>query len=365
MARTTTPTERLGAAALGAAPGTGAVGPLVIAHRGASGYRPEHTLAAYELAVRMGADYIEPDLVMTRDGVLVDRHEPEISATTDVADRPELADRRTTKQVDGRSVTGWFAEDLTLAELKSLRATERLGDLRRGSSTYDGRYEVPTFEEVLVQRAALSRKAGRVVGIIPEIKTPTHLHTEGLDPEAELVRLVRKHGLDHPGAPLWVQSFELSALQALRGVHGLPARTIFLTSASGGPYDLREDGTTYAELTARESMRDLSRWVDGLGPAKDQVVARNADGTLGGATSFVEDAHAVGLKVMPYTFRAENAFLPPDHRIGRAPADIGRAVDELLVFLAAGVDGLFCDHPDVGLAARGSWTGLAGAARRV
>lgn len=331
--------------------------PLVIAHRGASGYRPEHTLAAYDLGVGMGADYIEPDLVMTKDGVLVDRHEPEISETTDVEDRPEFADRRTTKQLDGKAVTGWFVDDFTLEELKTLRAKERLPDLRQESSTFDGRYEVPTFEEVLEQRARLSRSTGRTIGIIPEIKHSTYLHEEGFDPEAEVARLAKKHGLNHRKAPLWVQSFELTALKDLRTKHGLRARTTFLTSSYGGPYDLHEEGTTYAELTTRESMRSLSRWVDGFGPEKDQVVARHADGSLGEPTSFVEDAHAAGLTVTPYTFRAENEFLPTDYRLGTDPADFGRAVDEVLVFLRAGVDGVFCDQPDVCIEARREFLG--------
>ena len=331
---------------------TGVAGPLVIAHRGASGYRPEHTLAAYELAVHMGADYIEPDLVMTKDGVLVDRHDPEIGETTDVGDRPEFADRRTTRQVDGLSVTGWFVDDFTLVELKTLRARERLPDIRWESSTFDGRYEVPTFEEVLEQRERLSRSTGRTIGVIPEVKHSTYLHREGFDPEAEVARLVSVYGLDHPEAPLWVQSFELTALRDLRTEHGLRARTTFLTSDSGGPYDLHEQGTTYAELTTRESMRELSRWVDGLGPAKDQVVARREDGSLGEPTPFVEDAHNAGLTVMPYTFRAENEFLPTDYRLGADPAAFGRALDEVLVFLRAGVDGLFCDQPDVCIEAR-------------
>ena len=325
---------------------------LVIAHRGASGYRPEHTLAAYELGVGLGADYIEPDLVMTADGVLVDRHEPEIGGTTDVADRPEFADRRTTKRVDGSLVTGWFVDDFTLAELKTLRAKERLPDLRQESRTYDGRFEVPTIEEVLQQREGLSRSTGRSIGIIPEIKHSTYLHEQGLDPEAEVMRLVRKHHLNHRRAPLWIQSFELTALKDLRTEHRLRARTILLTSATGGPYDLHEDGTTYAELTTRESMRELSRWIDGLGPAKEQVVERNDDGTLGEPTSFVDDAHDAGLEVMPHAFRAENEFLPTDYRNGSDPADFGRAVDEALVFLRAGVDGVFCDQPDVCVEAR-------------
>ncbi|MGE9781153.1 glycerophosphodiester phosphodiesterase family protein [Janibacter sp. G368] len=326
--------------------------PLVLAHRGASGYRPEHTLAAYDLAVEQGADYIEPDLVMTKDGVLVDRHEPEISGTTDVADHPEFADRRTTKNLDGTPVTGWFVDDFTLAELKTLRAKERLGDMRPESRGYDGQFEVPTFEEVLAKRETLSRKTGRVIGIIPEIKHSTYLHDEGFDPEAEVARLVTTYHLNHPKAPLWVQSFELTALKDLRDEHGYKGKSTFLTTVKGGPYDLHEQGTTYAELTTASSMQDLSQWIDGFGPEKNAVIARNSDGSLGEPTSFVEDAHAAGLKVTPWTFRAENTFLPTDYRIGTDPAAHGRMADEVTRFYEVGIDGAFCDQPDICVEAR-------------
>lgn len=325
--------------------------PTVIAHRGASGYRPEHTLAAYELAVQMGADFIEPDLVMTRDGVLVDRHEPEISTTTDVAERPEYADRRTTKQVDGTSVTGWFVEDFTLAELKTLRAKERLADLRPESARYDGQFEVPTFEEVLKKRQELSRASGRSIGVFPEIKHSTYLHEQGFDPEAEVTRLIRRYGLNRANAPVWVQSFELTALKDLRG-EGYRGKSAFLTTANGAPFDLRGQGTTYADLTTAESMRELSRWIDGFGPSKQQVIPWREDGTLGEPTSFVDDAHAAGLSVTPWTFRAENTFLPLDYRLGEDPAAHGRIVDEVVAYLEAGIDGAFCDQPDVCVDAR-------------
>ncbi len=325
--------------------------PLVIAHRGASGYRPEHTLAAYELAVEMGADYIEPDLVMTRDGVLVDRHEPEISGTTHVADHPEFADRKTTKQVDGEAITGWFVDDFTLAELKTLRAKERLGQLRPESAAYDGQFDVPTFEEVLELRKELSRSSGRTIGVIPEIKHSTYLHDEGFDPEAEITRLIQRHGLNRHNAPVWVQSFELTALKELRG-HGYRGRSTFLTTAGGGPYDLRGEGTTYAELTTAESMQGLAEWIDGFGPSKQQIIPWKADGTLGEPTSFVADAHAAGLEVTPWTFRAENTFLPLDYRTGDDPATHGRNIDELVAHFEAGIDGAFCDQPDVCVAAR-------------
>jgi glycerophosphoryl diester phosphodiesterase len=333
--------------------------PLVLAHRGASGYRPEHTLAAYELAVAMGADYIEPDLVMTRDGVLVDRHEPEISGTTDVASHPEFASRRTTKLLDGVSTTGWFTEDFTLAELKTLRAVERLPAIRQENTVYDGRFEVPTFEEVLRVRERLSREYGREVGIIPEIKHSTYFHAAGLNPERALVDAVERHHLNRPSARLWVQSFELGNLVALREEHGYRASSVFLTSASGAPYDLvaTNDPRTYRDLMTPAGLTSLSRWVDGIGPDKGLVIPRRSDGTLGRPTTLVADAHRAGLKVTPYTFRAENAFLPVDYRVGTDPADFGRAIDEVVTYLRTGVDGIFCDQPDLCVTARKEFLG--------
>ncbi|MFQ6173202.1 glycerophosphodiester phosphodiesterase family protein [Oryzobacter sp. R7] len=327
--------------------------PLVIAHRGASGYRPEHTLAAYELAVTQGADVIEPDLTMTRDRVLVARHEPEIGGTTDVVTHPEFADRRTTKQVDGTAVTGWFVEDFTLAELKTLRAEERLPLLRPGSARYDGRFEVPTFEEVLDLRARLTRQSGRTIGVIPEIKHSTFLHRAGLDPEAALVRAVTRHGLNTRKAPLWTQSFEWTPLVDLREQHGYRAQLVFLAT-SGGPYDLRAAGTsrTYADMLRPESLVELARTVDVIGAEKGLVIPRRADGTLGEPTSLVADAHAAGLAVTPWTFRAENQFLPVDYRVGTDPAAHGRLADEVIAYLRTGVDGVFCDQPDLCVEAR-------------
>lgn len=299
----------------------------------------------------MGADYIEPDLVMTKDGVLVVRHEPEISATTDVADRPEFADRRTTAQINGKSVTGWFADDFTLEELKTLRVKERLGDLRPQSADYDGRFEVPTFEEVLVHREELSRQSGRRIGIIPEIKHSTYLHANGFDPEAELTRLVKRYHLNSADAPVWVQSFELTALKDLRA-QGYRGKSTLLTSVRGGPYDLAQEGTTYADLTTVESMRELSQWIDGISPAKKQVIPWTADGMLGEPTTLVDDAHAAGLEVTTWAHRAENSFLPVDYRVGTDPAAHGRMVDEVVAYLKAGVDGVFCDQPDLCVEAR-------------
>ncbi|WEV79340.1 glycerophosphodiester phosphodiesterase family protein [Janibacter cremeus] len=301
--------------------------------------------------MEMGADYIEPDLVMTKDSVLVVRHEPEITATTDVAEHPEFADRRTTKKVHGKPVTGWFVDDFTLEELKTLRATERLGQERPTSARFDGHFTIPAFEEVLVQREVLARESGRQIGIIPEIKHSTYLHDNGFDPEAELTRLVDKYSLNSDDAPIWVQSFELTALKDLRA-QGYRGKSTFLTSRRGGPYDLRRQGTTYAELTTFESMRGLARWIDGISPDKKQIIPWEADGTLGEATALVANAHAAGLEVTPWGFRASDSSLPGDPRTAADSTERSRMVDEVESYLRAGVDGVFCDQPDLCVQAR-------------
>ncbi|WP_433307179.1 glycerophosphodiester phosphodiesterase [Actinoplanes sp. CA-030573] len=319
----------------------------VFGHRGASGYRPEHTLASYELAARMGADYIEPDLVSTKDHVLVCRHEPEIGGTTDVSSRPEFAGRKKTVLLDGVSTTGWFTEDFTLAELKTLRAVERLPAVRQRNTIYNGLFEVPTFHEMLALRARLSHELGRNIGVIPETKHPTYHRRLGLELEGPLLRALRGFGLDHRGAKVWIQSFEAANLRALRPQ--TKVNLVFLTSASGSPFN---DPKTYAEYLTPAGLKDLARYVNGIGPDKAQVIPRNADDTLGTPTSLVRDAHAAGLKVIPYTFRAENQFLPADYRIGTNPNDYGRAFDEQITYLNAGIDGLFTDQADIGVLAR-------------
>jgi len=338
--------------------------PLIIGHRGAAGYRPEHTLASYELAARMGADYIEPDLVATRDHVLVARHENEIGGTTDVASRPEFAKRRATKVIDGNTLTGWFTEDFTLTELKTLRAKERLPAVRQENTMYDGRFEIPTFAEVLALRERLSKELHRVVGVYPETKHPTYFRSIGLDLETPLVHQIRGAGLDLAKAPVFIQSFELTNLVDLRQHFGVNARLIFLTSASGAPYDLASTGdpTTYAELTTPAGLRSVSGIINGIGPDKSQIIPRSIDGTLGRPTSLVADAHAAGLKVHPYTFRAENTFLPVEYRVGTDSTAYGRAIDEQLRFLRTGIDGLFTDQADIGVVARAEFLAAKAAA---
>jgi glycerophosphoryl diester phosphodiesterase len=331
--------------------------PVVYSHRGASGYRPEHTLAAYRLAVEEGADYIEPDLVMTRDGVLVDRHEPEIGGTTDVASHPEFAGRRTAKVLDGTSVTGWWVEDFTLAELRTLRARERLPQLRPESAGYDGRFEVPTLDEVLDLRRELSEQTGRVVGVIPEIKHSAFLHAAGFDPEQALMKALTAHGLNRPDAEVWVQSFELAPLVRLDNELGYRAKLILLVTAEGSPYDLiaKGDPRTYTDLLEPASLKALADDIDGLGVDKRRVIPVAPDGALGTPTSLVTDAHEAGLEVVAWTFRAENSFLPADYRKGSDPAAHGRMGEEVTRFLEAGLDGVFCDQPDICVAARTSF----------
>jgi glycerophosphoryl diester phosphodiesterase len=315
--------------------------------------RPEHTLAAYRLAIRMGADYVEPDLVSTKDGVLVARHENEISGTTDVADRPEFADRRTTKVVDGVAHTGWFTEDFTLEELKSLRAVERLPDLRPDNTAYDGRYQVPTLQEVVDLVRWESRRAGRTIGIYPETKHPTYFDSIGLSLEEPLVATLRRNGLTGRRAPVVVQSFETRNLRELSRRVSVPLVQL-LGNPSAVPYDLVVAGSprTYGELGQPDGLRWVARYADGVGPEKSYVIPRRPDGTLGEPTTFVDDAHDEGLVVHAYTFRAENAFLPVDHRRGSDPAAYGDYQGEVTAYLRAGVDGLFADHPDLAVRAR-------------
>ncbi|MDO5627621.1 MAG: glycerophosphodiester phosphodiesterase, partial [Mobilicoccus sp.] len=331
--------------------------PIIVAHRGASGYRPEHTLAAYELAVQMGADYIEPDLVLTKDGVLVARHEPEIGGTTDVADRAEFASRKRTKMLDGTEVTGWFTEDFTLAELKTLRAKERLPEVRQQNTIYDGLYQVPTYAEVLQLRADLSKKHGRTIGVIPEIKHSRYFHDQGLDPEKPFVHLSKKAGLNSSTAPLWLQSFEVGNLKYVRTL-GYKANSTFLgwtgTGEFDGPYDRIADGDTrtYSEYFTPAGLDEIATFANGIGPQKEFVIPRKADGTLGEPTSLVKDAHARGLKVVPWTFRNENRFMATNLRTGEDQNAYGRAIEEMVIYMRTGIDGLFTDNPDTGVVAR-------------
>ena len=344
-------------ALVGAAPATADHTPAtshdaftIVGHRGASGYRPEHTLASYELAARMGADYIEPDLVITKDGVLVARHEPEIGGTTDVANHPEFVGRKTTKVLDGTSVTGWFTEDFTLAELKTLRAKERIPDIRQRNTIFDGKYQVPTFQEVIDLSKRLSRELHRQIGIYPETKHPTYFRKQGLPLEPRLVDALNRNGLNRPNAKVFVQSFEVTNLIQLHKVLRVPL--VQLTSASGAPFDFVDSGDprTYKDITSPAGLRDVAKYAKGLGPDKNQIIPRDAAGFLTTPTTLVADAHRVGLKVHPYTFRAENTFLPADFRSSAVPSAYGDLFAEIAAFRATGIDGLFTDNTDIAVA---------------
>lgn len=321
--------------------------PIVIAHRGASGERPEHTIASYTLAIEQGADFIEPDLVMTKDGVLVARHENEISGTTDVADHPEFAARKAKKTIDGQSVSGWFTEDFTLAELKTLRAKERLPMLRPGNAAYDGRFDIPTFQEIIDLARAKEKETGRRIGLYPETKHPSYFRSIGLALEEPLAALLAKNGYTTKDDPVFIQSFELENLRTLRGLTGL--RLIFLMDAGGGPAD--GAGRTYAALATPAGLAEVARTADGIGPSKEMIVPRTMLGRSGEPTDLVRDAHAAGLKVHVWTFRAENYFLPLELRKGVDPRKPGDLTAEIRQFAALGVDGVFSDFPGIAVAA--------------
>tara|TARA_R110000796_G_scaffold8843_5_gene28743 strand:- start:12571 stop:13653 length:1083 start_codon:yes stop_codon:yes gene_type:complete len=317
--------------------------PIIIAHRGASGERPEHTLAAYQLAIEQGADFIEPDLVLTRDGVLVARHENEISETTDVADRPEFAARKTSKTIDGQDYTGWFTEDFTLAELKILRARERLPELRVANMQYDGQYEVPTFEEVLQLLSAHAEKSGKRIGVYPETKHPSYFKALGLSHDEPMLRLLTQYGYGGKADPVFIQSFEVGNLQALN--EKTEIRLVQLVASGGGPPDRKGLGFSV------DSLKEIATYADGIGPSKDMVIGRNALGQLNEPTGLVEAAHKAGLLVHPWTFRRENYFLPTDFKSGIDPREPGDLAGEIRAFVAAGVDGLFSDNPAQAVAA--------------
>ncbi len=328
-----------GADAVTAQPTLDGQPPIVIAHRGASGERPEHTLAGYKLAIDLGADYIEPDLVLTKDGVLVARHENEISETTDVAAHPEFAARKATKTIDGQEVSGWFTEDFTLAELKTLRARERLPKLR--STEYDGQFEIPTFEEILTLLAEVNKDRKKPVGVYPETKHPSYFASIGLPHEAPLLAVLDRFGYRGRTAPVFIQSFEVGNLMDLRARSDLPL--IQLMDGEGGPAD--RPGTSYAAMTSPAGLKMIAAYADGIGPNKAMVIPRGALGRLGKPTDLVRDAHAAGLKVHPWTFRRENYFLPLDDKGGVNPAGHGDLAGEIAAYLKTGIDGLFSDNP--------------------
>ena len=350
--------------------------PLVIGHRGASGYRPDHTLESYKLAIDMGADFIEPDLVATKDGVLVARHEPNITGTTDVAARPEFASRKTTKNVDGVNEEGWFVSDFTLAELKTLRAVQPLSDR---DQSYNGKFQIPTFEEVLDLAKAEGTKAGRTVGVYPETKHPTFHANLGLPLEDRLLAVLAKYGYTTNASPVLVQSFEVSNLKYLRTktqvrlVQLVDANDVNadgsmdLTAPYDKPYDfaVAGDSRTFASLLTPAGLKEIKTYADGIGPWKPYLIPSkqvdankdgkpddlNGDGKIDErdrvmmpATSVVKDAHAAGLFVHAYTFRNEAKRLASDFK--------GDPKAEYKLFYNLGVDGVFSDFADTAKAAR-------------
>lgn len=316
------------------------VSPLVIAHRGASGERPEHTRAAFERAIDQGADMIEPDLVMSRDGHLVVRHENEISETTDVAERPEYADRRRSQIIDGQAVEGWFTEDFTLFELRGLFARERLADLRPANAAFSDQ-RILTFQDVIDIARDASVLTGRNVGVAPELKHPSHFASIGLDMEAALLKVLRANGLTGSDAPVIIQCFEVAPLQRLRSLIDTPL--LQLMAADESPAD-RPD-LKWGRQVSPEILADISAYADYIGVETGLVLPRNAEGFTTSPTTLVADAHSAGLKVVVWTLRAENVFLPQERRMGSDPAGHGDMVGYVSAFAALGVDAVFTDYP--------------------
>ncbi|MFD3411581.1 glycerophosphodiester phosphodiesterase [Streptomyces cyaneofuscatus] len=332
--------------------------PTVIGHRGASGYRPEHTLGSYQLALDLGAHIVEQDLVPTKDGHLVCRHENDITATTDVADHPEFAGRKATKKIDGVSYTGWFTEDFTLAELKTLRATERIPGNRPDNTLYDGRWTIPTFEEVLRWADQEGRKRKKPVWLYVETKHPTYFRSLGLGLEEPLARLLRRYGRDRRNAPLILQSFEPSSVQRLARLVDTP-RIVLLSGPTTRPWDFVESGDprTVADLVSPAGLKWIASYAQGIGPTLDLVIPKDAAGRLTKPTTLVKDAHARGLLLHPYTLRNENSFLPADFRRGTDPNAYGDVFGAAAAYFATGIDGIFSDHPDTALLAAADFDG--------
>ncbi len=312
---------------------------LIIAHRGASGERPEHTLSAYERAIDQGADYIEPDLVPTRDGVLVARHENEISGTTDVADHSEFADRPVTKTIDGEAVTGWFTEDFTLAELRTLRARERLPQVRPVNTRFDGLFQVPTLAEIIALVRAKEAETGRRVGLYPELKHSAYFQSIGHDTAAVLVSQLREAGYRTADDPVFIQSFEVGALQRLNAMTEM--RLVQLVSAQGGPADRR--GLTYADMLTPRGLAEVAEYADGIGAELSLLVNADAE-----STGLTEMAHTAGLLTHAWTVRREREFAPNWARgSGPQTAPINAGCPYLIweVLARIGVDGAFTDNP--------------------
>lgn len=325
--------------------------PLVIAHRGASGYRPEHTRSAYELAIALGADAVEPDIVPTRDGVLLLRHENEISGTTDVAEHPEFADRRTTKRIDGRDITGWFTEDFTWAELATLRARERLPKVRPDNASFDGLDGILRLRDLL----AILDAAVRPVGLVLEIKHATYFASVGLPLDRLIAEELRAAGWE-ADARLTVEAFELEVLRGIRS-HGVAAPLVYLIEAKGAPADrVALDGDaarSYAHDLSEAGLAELARaGINGISVDKRILLRADAAGNTLGISTVVDRAHAAGLTAFCWTLRAENRFLGRNLRRGADASRFGDWMGEFQLIMSSGVDGVFADQPDLALEAR-------------
>ncbi len=319
--------------------------PLVIGHRGAPGYRPEHSRSSYELALAMGVDAVEPDVVASKDGVLVIRHENEISGTTDVADRPEFAGRRTTKRIDGQPLTGWFTEDFTWQELSTLRVRERLPEVRATSASFDDAQPILRLTDLLDLVRAGSVEHGREIGIVLEVKHATYFAGIGLDLAPLIARDLRAAGWADGELPLVIEAFESTVLGQLRA-EGIAASYIYLIEASGRPYDqvaaLGAHAKSYKSVVRPKGLDALVGSVDGISVNKRMLLVPG--------NTIVADAHARGLKVFTWTARPENAFLAAEFRGDGPRGSFGDYEGEWSVIAGTGVDGVFVDHPDLGVA---------------
>lgn len=313
--------------------------PLVIAHRGASGLLPEHTLEAYAKAIEQGADFIEPDLVVTRDGYLIARHENEIGGTTDVAQK--FPERKRTQTLDGQSITGWFTEDFTLAEIKQLRATQRLAFR---DQSHNGKYQIPTFAEVLQLLKQKQAETGRAIGLYPETKHPSHFQAINLPIEPRLMVHLREHGLDRADAPVFIQSFEVNNLKWLKQTSKV--KLVQLIEDVGSPADQGPQGMSYAQMITPEGLRQIASYASGIGPYKRLIVPEK-DGKLQTPTHLIDNAHSLGLQVHPWTFRSDKEYLAADYH-----GEIGAEYQQ---FFQLGVDGVFSDFTHDAVASRQHW----------
>ena len=318
--------------------------PLVIGHRGAPGYRPEHSRSSYELALAMGVDAVEPDVVATKDGVLVVRHENEISGTTDIARHPEFADRKTTRRVDGQALTGWFTEDFTWDELSTLRGRERLPEMRASSASFDDSQAILRLRDVLDIVRDGSVEHGREIGVVLEVKHATYFASIGLDLAPLIDRELREAGWAEGELPLIIECFESTVLGQLRA-RGISASYVYLIEAAGRPYDLLvaqgKQALTYKATVTPHGLDELVGRVDGISVNKKMLLARG--------NTIVPDAHARGLKVFTWTCRPENAFLAAEFRGPGGKGAFGDYESEWGVIARTGVDGVFVDHPDLGV----------------